>query len=219
MTEIGNLLSKDLKPFAADESIENVQDFFAEQLFSHFPVMEDGVYIGSIAAEDAETFDTSKMVSDYKYSLEGFFVRDSMFWLDVLEVFAKNHTNVVPVLTDENKYTGYYELTEVTSLFHETPFLKESGGILVVRKDVRDYSMGQIVQIVESNNVKLLGAFISFLDNQFAEVTVKVSQGSINELIATFRRYEYEIVSKHEEDDYINNLRERSEYLDRYLNI
>ncbi len=219
MTEIGNLLSKDLKPFASNESIESVQDFFAEQLFSHFPVMEDDVYIGSIAAEDAETFDTSKIVSDYKYSLEGFFVRDSMFWLDVLEVFAKNHTNVVPVLTDENKYSGYYELTEVTSLFHETPFLKETGGILVVKKDVRDYSMGQIVQIVESNNVKLLGAFISFLDNQFAEVTVKVSQGSINELIATFRRYEYEIVSKHEEDDYINNLRERSEYLDRYLNI
>ncbi|MFY7665547.1 acetoin utilization protein acuB [Flavobacterium sp.] len=219
MTEIGNLLSKDLKPFAANESIESVQDFFAEQLFSHFPVLEDDVYIGSIAAEDAETFDTSKIVSDYKYSLEGFFVRDSMFWLDVLEVFAKNHTNVVPVLTDENRYAGYYELTEVTSLFHETPFLKESGGILVVKKDVRDYSMGQIVQIVESNNVKLLGAFISYLDNQFAEITVKVSQGSINELIATFRRYEYEIVSKHEEDDYLNNLRERSEYLDRYLNI
>jgi hypothetical protein len=33
-------------------------------------VVEEGVYIGSIAAEDIETFEDSKKVADYKYSLE-----------------------------------------------------------------------------------------------------------------------------------------------------
>ena len=32
-------------------------------------------------------------------------------------------------------------------------------------------------------------------------------------------RYEYEIVSEHEEDNYMNSLKERSDYLDKYLNI
>jgi hypothetical protein len=40
--------------------------------FSHFPVMEDGVYTGNIAAEDVETFDLGKKVNDYRYTLEGF---------------------------------------------------------------------------------------------------------------------------------------------------
>ena len=40
-----------------------------------------------------------------------------------------------------------------------------------------------------------------------------------NNIIQTFRRYNYEIISEHQEDNYINNLKERSEYLDKYLNI
>ena len=57
---------------------------------------------------------------DYKYALEGFFARDTMIWLDVLEVFAKNHTNIVPVLNQENAYLGYYELEDIVKFFHET---------------------------------------------------------------------------------------------------
>jgi hypothetical protein len=55
-------------------------------------------------------------------------------------------------------------------------------------------------------------------DGNTVEVTVKISTGAINEIIQTFRRYDYEITSEHHEDDYINNLKERSDYLDKYLN-
>jgi hypothetical protein len=97
--------------------------------------------------------------------------------------------------------------------------LKEQGGIIVVQKEVLDYSMSQITQIVESNNGKVLGLFISDATVQTVQVTVKISLGPMNEIIQTFRRYNYEIISEHQEDNYINNLKERSEYLDKYLNI
>jgi Mg/Co/Ni transporter MgtE len=151
--------------------------------------------------------------------LEGFFARKNMIWLDVLEVFAKNHTNIVPVLDEENKYVGYYELEDIVKFFHETPFLKEQGGIVVVEKSIDDYSMSQIAQIVESNNGKLLGLFVSEADIEKVQVTVKIALGSMNDIIQTFRRYNYEIISEHQEDNYLNSLKERSEYLDKYLNI
>jgi Mg/Co/Ni transporter MgtE len=140
-------------------------------------------------------------------------------WLDVLEVFAKNHTNLVPVLDENNTYVGYYEIEDIMKFFHETPFLKEPGGIIVVKKGVLDYSMSQITQIIESNNGKLLGLFISEADVESVEVTLKITLGAMNEIIQTFRRYNYEIISEHQEDNYINNLKERSDYLDKYLNI
>jgi hypothetical protein len=52
-----------------------------------------------------------------------------------------------------------------------------------------------------------------------AEITLKITLGAMNEIIQTFRRYNYEIISEHQEDNYINNLKERSDYLDKYLNI
>jgi Mg/Co/Ni transporter MgtE len=142
-----------------------------------------------------------------------------MIWLDVLEVFGKNHTDIVPVLDENNHYVGYYELADVMNFFNETPFIKEAGGIIIVKKALIDYSMSQITQIVESNNGKLLGLFVSDSDNETIEITIKVTLGVINDIIQTFRRYNYEIISEHNEDNYINNLKERSDYLDKYLNI
>lgn len=219
MTEITNYITNDYKAIDSQETIAAVQEFFDDLNFSHFPVVEEEVYIGSIASNDIETFDINKKVFDYRYSLEGFFARNTMIWLDVLEVFAKNNTNLVPVLDEKNKYVGYYEISDIMKFFHETPFLQEPGGIVVVKKRVSEYSMSQITQIVESNNGKLLGIFVSESDGENIQVTIKISLGVMNEIIQTFRRYNYEIVSEHFEDNYINTLKERSDYLDKYLNI
>lgn len=219
MTEITNYITNDFRAIDSQETIAAAQEFFIDLHFSHFPIVEEGIYIGSIAADDLETFDTDKKVGDYKYTLEHFFARSNMIWLDVLEVFAKNHTNLVPVLDETNKYVGYYEIEDIMKFFHETPFLKEAGGIIIIKKGILDYSMSQITQIIESNNGKLLGLFISDSDTESIEVTIKISLGAMNEIIQTFRRYNYEIVSEHHEDNYINNLKERSDYLDKYLNI
>ncbi len=219
MTEITDYITNDYKAIDSQETITAVQDFFLDVPFSHFSVLNEGIYLGSIAADDVETFDSDKKVADYKYTLEGFFARKNMIWLDVLEVFAKNHTNIVPVLDEENSYLGYYELEDIVKFFHETPFLKEQGGIIVVKKNILDYSMSQITQIVESNNGKLLGLFVSEADAENIQVTIKITLGGMNEIIQTFRRYNYEIVSEHHEDNYLNSLKERSEYLDKYLNI
>jgi Mg/Co/Ni transporter MgtE len=132
--------------------------------------------------------------------------------------FRKNNTNLVPVLDENNSYVGYYEIEDIMKFFMK-PILQEPGGIIVVRKGVLDYSMSQITQIVESNNGKLLGLFISESSIDSIEITLKITLGAMNEIIQTFRRYNYEIISEHQEDNYINNLKERSDYLDKYLNI
>ncbi|MBG6060437.1 putative transcriptional regulator [Flavobacterium sp. CG_9.1] len=219
MTEITEYITNDFRAIDSQESISTVQAFFDGSHFSHFPIIEEGIYIGSIAAEDIETFDPEKKVTDYRFTLEGFFARTNTIWLDVLEVFAKNHTNLIPVLDENNVYVGYYEIEDILKFFHETPFLKEPGAIIVVKKPILDYSMSQITQIVESNNGKLLGLFISEADVESVEVTLKITLGAMNEIIQTFRRYDYEIISEHQEDSYISNLKERSDYLDKYLNI
>ena len=219
MTEIKDYINSDFKAINSTDTVVEVQDFFHELTFSHFPVLEDGVYMGCIALDDVDTFDADKKITDYRYTLEPFFARSTMMWLDVLEVFAKNHSNVVPVLDENNLYVGYYELEDIIKFFHETPFLKEPGGIIVVQKAVIDYSMSQITQIVESNNGRLLGLFISEANAESVQITIKISLGAMNDIIQTFRRYNYEIISEHQEDAYITNLKERSDYLDKYLNM
>ena len=219
MTTILNYINNDFKALKSDEIIETVQDFFTEVSYTHFPIVEDNIYIGCIALDDLETFDSEKKISNYRYTLEGFFARSTMIWIDVMEIFAVNHTNLIPVLDEENQYIGYYEIEDIIKFFNETPFLKEKGNIIIVEKPILDYSMAQITQIVESNNGKILGTFVSDTTITTIQITIKIVAGSVNEIIQTFRRYDYDVVSQHQEDNYINNLKERSDYLDKYLNI
>ena len=79
--------------------------------------------------------------------------------------------------------------------------------------------MSEIAQIVESNGAKLLGSFLSDSVAQNIQITLKITSGSMNEITQTFRRYGYVIISENEDDTYLTNLKERSDYLEKYLNI
>ncbi len=219
MIDITDFISNDIKPLQTNDTNATAQDLFAEYPFSHFPVMESDVYIGCANAEDTELMDIEKPVGENRFSFGRFFVRDTTIWLDVLEAFAKNETNIMPILDSNNKYLGYYEIADIMRFFHETPFLKENGGILVVEKNMLEYSMSEVTQIVESNNGKLLGLFVSEANMDKIQITLKISMGGLSEIIQTFRRYNYDIISEHQEDAYLNTLKDRSDYLDKYLNI
>ena len=125
----------------------------------------------------------------------------------------------MPVLDDKNKYIGYFELNDIMNIFNETPFLSEAGGIIVVEKGITDYSFSEMCQIVESNDAKILGLFISKLENDIMQATIKIGHTGMNAIVQTFRRYSYNVVSNHGEDKLLEDLKKRSEYLDRYLNM
>lgn len=219
MNNLTSYINNEIKPLKHTQTIANAQDLFLDIPYTHFPVTEEGVYMGCISKENAELLNSEALINDSRFNFDRFFVRENMIWLDVLEIFAKNDSNIIPVLDTKNTYLGYYELEDVIRFLHETPFLKEEGGIIVVEKETDKFSISQVAQIIESNNAKILGIFISNVVGNKVEITIKISQSGINDIIQTFRRYEYEIISEHQEDSYLNSLKERSEYLDKYLNI
>ena len=51
------------------------------------------------------------------------------------------------------------------------------------------------------------------------QVTVKFISKEINEIMQSLRRYDYKIISIHENDLYLEDLKNRSEYLQKYLEI
>jgi predicted transcriptional regulator len=218
--KLSEYIINDIKPIANDSKISDLQVLFNQLTYSHIPIKnKDNEFIGSLFETDVHCFESDKLISDYAYALEDFHVKDKTLWLDVLEAFARNSSNIMPVLNESNRYLGYYELSDVISLFSESPFFIDPGGILVVEKGVSDYSFSEISQIVESNNGKLLGAFVSKMKNDVVQVTLKIGNASLNEIIQTFRRYSYNIVSGHEDDGYNQSLKERSDYLNKYLNM
>lgn len=205
--------------FKVQDSLKKVIEFFKNTTFSHAAVVEEERFLGILSENDLENFEADKKIEDYRYNLEAFSVRKETNWLDVLETFARNEANVVPVLGAEEQVIGYYDLTNIVNFFIDKPFFTEPGGILVVAKGIKDYSFSEIAQIVESNNSKVIGAFITHIQNDVVQVTIKIGATNLNEIIQTFRRYNYHILFGNNDDQFLEDLKQRSDYLDKYLNV
>jgi len=209
----------DIPSFKIGDSLAKVISFFKDTTYSHVAVTENEAYLGVLSENDLENFDINKKIEQYRYDLETFFVRKETSWLDVLEVFARNEANLVPILDEKGRIDGHYDLTDIVSVFIDTPFFTEPGGIIVVAKGIKDYSFSEIAQIVESNNTKLIGGFITDSKNDVVQITIKIASSNLNDILQTFRRYNYNVLFGNTDDQFLEDLKERSDYLDKYLNV
>ncbi len=216
---LDHYIINDLTPFDLNAPIKELQEAFNQLTYSHIPIQKDGVFVGCLSETDVYCFEPNQNVEDVMYAIERFYVQQSAIWLDVLDTFAQNDSNIMPVLDEHNNYLGYYQLIDVISLFRNTPFFSEAGGIIVIEKAYNDYSFSEVCQIVESNNVKVLGVFVSRIKNDMAQITIKIENSGLSAIFETFRRYGYAIISGHEDDSFLKTLKDRSAYLDRYLNL
>ena len=181
--------------------MREVIHYFTHSTYSHVAITENGTFMGLLGEADLDTFQETSPIEEFRYQLDVFSVPPGASWLDILEVFSRNEANLLPVVDDDNRVLGYYDLNDVVDLFTDMPFFTEPGTMLVVSKPLRDYSFSELAQIVEGNS------------------TLKIGDSNINDVLQTFRRYHYQVVSGSIDDKFLEELRQRSDYLDKYLNV
>lgn len=211
---------KEFKAFTLQTKIADVKSLFNETTYSHFPIVKNKQLIGLVSETDMQGItEDNKELKDFQLLFSLFFTEENNNLLEILKVFALNETNLIPVISIQKEYLGYYDLIDVLHVYRNTPFLNNEGSILILEKEIRDYSFSEICQIVESDNGKILGVFISESNSTSVKITLKFSSQDVNEIIQSFRRYGYKVLSNHKEDYYLEELKNRTNYLQKYLNI
>lgn len=210
----------EFKAFTLQTKIAEIKHFFHETTFSHFPIVKNKQLIGLISETDVFGIDEEAAeIGNFQHLFNLFFVEENTNLLEILKEFASNETNLIPVINTNKEYVGYYDLIDTLHTYNDTSFLKNEGTILTIEKKLKDFSFSQVCQIVESNNGKVLGLFVLESNAEKVKLIIKFSSQDINEIIQSFRRFNYSVISKHKDDFYLEDLKERSNYLQKYLNI
>ncbi len=218
--KVNDYILKEIKALTLDDTVYSAQDLCKDLPITHIPVVKNGKLIGCFAEDDIQTIEDKEFViREYTCLLHQFHTNKKTSLLELITLFAENDCNIIPVLDEKQNYTGYYELRDILDVFADSPFMHQDNDTLIVSKSKKDFSMSQVSQIAESNKAKLLGLYVSkeFIDN--VEVTIKISSDEINKIIQTFRRYDYTVISEHEEDSYLEELKDRANYLKKYLDM
>lgn len=215
-----NYISNDSETILPSDLIGIAKNKTKNQRVSHFPIVKNGKLQGCISESDLDTFEEdTKKIADYQYLYELFFATEEDTLVDLLTLFGMYETNNIPVLDKDKNYIGCFDLNDILSIYADTPFLKEDGIVLILEKENNTYSMSEIVQISEANNTIICGIYISKKTDTTTQITIKVKTDNVNEIIQTYRRYEYNVISNHEDDSYLEDLKNRSNYLQKYLSI
>lgn len=217
---ITDYISQDITPLTLQSTVKSAQKLCKDVPISHFPVVENGKLIGSFPESDVRTIENkNRELKEYSYLLDTFFTNEKTTLLDLITLFADNDCNIIPVLNEAKNYIGYYELSDILDAFADSPFLHNESETIIIEKNLDEYSMSEISQIVESNSAKLLGLYISSQSIDKVKVTLKIISKEMNEIIQTFRRYNYNVVTIHQDDSYLEDLKNRSDYLKKYLEM
>lgn len=217
--DIHDYLLNDIQPLQLTDTIKDARQVFAELRYSHLPVCKGKELVGCLAESDAYCLDDALQLDELDFSLDNFYVNLADDWLGILQSFHREDTSLMPVLDTKGLYLGYYELQDVVQILYDTPFIHEPGALIEVVKGSTDYSFSELSQIVESNQTRILGMIISEASSDRIKVTLKITPQNLNDVLATLRRYSYEVVTTVDEDAYLQSLKDRSDYLNKYLDV
>jgi acetoin utilization protein AcuB len=189
---------------------------------SHLPIVNNQDFLGLIS--DADIYDMNRPeepIGNHTLTLFKPYVDADQHIFEVIGLASRLKLSVVPVLDSNKHFKGVITINDLIRHLAGISSMDQPGGIIVLELIERDYSLSQIAQIVESNNIKVLSMYItSPPESTKLEVTLKVNTGDLVSVIKTFERYNYEVKTWVTTDDSMDRFySERFDHFMKYLDI
>jgi len=215
------LISDIITPLKSFETGADALVLMDELRVSHLPIVNQEEFLGVISDTDILTYNNfTEPVGSHPLSLSNAYIIDNQHIFDVIRIIDAMKLTLLPVLDEKKHYLGSITLTTLCHNISDLMALNNPGGIIILELNDKDYLLTEIAQIVESNDAKVLGMYITtFPDSTRIEVTLKINRIDVGPVLQTFIRYNYTIKASFSEDSYSESLKERYNSLMNYLNI
>lgn len=217
------LLSTRLFPLKKTDTCAKALELLNELNVAYLPVVDDDIPLGLISASsliDVEkpnkTIIESLIQKDIPYQID-----QNLHLFEIVRIFTESPATVITVVSEDLHYKGIISAKELISNLAALSSFGESGSILTLELEQRDYSLAEISRLVEYNNAKILSLYISKPkeDSGLIHLHLKLNITNIQALIATFERYGYQIIGSYFREDEDLSLKDRYDALMKYLNL
>jgi len=217
-----NLISEVVPSLRTSDSGQTALNWMEIFRISHLPIVNNLDFLGLIS--DSDIYDMNQPeepIGNHSLTLMKPYVTTEQHLFEVIGLASRLKLTVVPDLDDKNHYKGVITTTDLVRYLAGISSMDQSGGIIVLELIERDYSLSQIAQIVEGNNVKVLSMYVtSRPDSTRLEVTIKVNTNELASVLRTFERYNYDVKSWITADDSMDRFySEKFDLLMKYMNI
>ncbi len=216
-----SLINHSIPRLQLQDSVGKALRLISDYRVTHLAVVADEKYLGLISEEDLLD------AGDEKYNievLEKYFIKaavlDTVHFLQAVNNSIQHDTNVVPVVNASNDFMGVIPTRELLKSLANFSGADEIGGLVILEMNQSQFAISEISRIVESNDCHIMhmNTTVDATTGIF-QVTLHLSKREIAAVVATFERYDYDVVHFFGEERFENDINSNYDNLMRYLNL
>jgi len=137
-----------------------------------------------------------------------------------LDLFTKHQITLLPVLNEQQECIGFITFQQLNDRLAQFLGVDQPGAILVLSVAPMQYSLAEMSRLVETNNAQIL-QLNTFFDpsNGNLVVTLKLNKDEAGVIIATFQRYDYQVLYYFGNAPLNNDIEQHYHHLMNYLDV
>ncbi len=202
------------------DTVEDALGLLMEHHVRHLPVVGDDGRLAGVISED-RLMDAEGPESPIDSLLIGrpVSVPPEAHIFDAARTMIENDLSTVPVADSDRQYLGVLRRHDIFDQFAQMLSTRQSGAILALEVDSRDYALAKLIHVIEQNEAKVL-AVASELPEDSTEdirVTLKLNVKDTSRVRHVLEHHGYHVVAAFGEGD--GELEEMVEEFVRYLEV
>ena len=218
---IATLVSEITPPLQPSDSVEHALGLMLELRVRHLPVVSNtGRLIGLISENQLLDAMGPDAPLESLLGLEPVSVNPETHVFDATKVIVDHKLTALPIATEDGSYMGLVKRHNIFEQFARMLSTQESGAIIALEVDHRDYSLAQLAHTIEQNDVKILSTATENPDSAEGKmkVTLKLNVSDTSRVRHILEHYGYHVVASfsddRDDDDFKNRLQEFMRYLE-----
>ena len=203
------------------DSVELTLQLMNDHKTTHLPVVSEEHFLGLISEEDlADEENKSTTLDVYQANFITAAINEKFHFLKAASVYNLYHTNVIPVVNENNELTGTISSKALITEMGNFCGSSEFGAVVVLDIERSRFAISEINSIIESDGATIMHLNISpHPVPDLIEVTIQINKKEIATIIATFERYAYAVSYYSGEELFENELNINYNNLMNYLTI
>ena len=223
---VQTLLSLDIEPLTPMDSIGEALYRLADNDVEQLPVVDAEGRLQTLVGED-DLLDRIDQ-SDSVQSVAGYgalFVGSEAHWYDAASMLALHHLSVLPVVDRTGQYVGLIRRSDLFDRFAGTLSTGSSGAILIVEVGPREFSLSQLVHLIEQSDARVLSISTQGQEQTPEQgplpilMTIKLNTADTSRVKHVLEHHGYRVTSAYKEDETDDVFNHRLAEFLRYLEV
>jgi len=218
-----NLIKRKHPVLKSNDTIKKALELFQDTDFEELPVIEPTTrkLVGFIYHDDlADISNQTKKLCELDLK-EPIKVHGNQHLFEAIRLMLQYEIRQLPVVDNEFTFLGLLNKKQLLEVLSDILNLSEYGSVITIELVERDYTLSEIVQIIEVEEARILGITVETpqeLNDTFS-ISIKLNIEDVSRVSAALRRYGYTISSETGNESYDTDFKARANELMDYLEI